>query len=48
MDALMAVSERVLVMDQGLLICSGTPEQVTSDACVIKAYLGEEVSDAVD
>jgi len=48
MDALMAVSERVLVMDQGSLICSGTPEQVTSDACVIKAYLGEEVSDAVD
>jgi branched-chain amino acid transport system ATP-binding protein len=48
MDALMAVSERVLVMDQGALICSGTPEEVTSDACVIKAYLGEEVSDAVD
>lgn len=48
MDALMAVSERVLVMDQGSLICSGTPEQVTSDACVIKAYLGEEVVDAVD
>lgn len=48
MDALMAVSERVLVMELGLLICSGTPEQVTSDACVIKAYLGEEVSDAVN
>ncbi|MGO9021012.1 MAG: ABC transporter ATP-binding protein [Syntrophobacteraceae bacterium] len=46
MDAVMAVSERVLVMDLGLLICSGTPDQVTSDACVIKAYLGEEVSDA--
>ncbi len=48
MDALMALSERVLVMELGLLICSGTPEQVTSDACVIKAYLGEEVSDAVN
>jgi branched-chain amino acid transport system ATP-binding protein len=42
MDALMSVSERVLVMDQGRLICSGTPEVVTCDACVIKAYLGEE------
>jgi branched-chain amino acid transport system ATP-binding protein len=42
MDALMSVSERVLVMDHGVLICSGTPEQVTSDACVIKAYLGED------
>jgi len=44
MDALMAVSERVLVMDHGVLICSGTPDQVTSDACVIKAYLGEAVA----
>ncbi|MDZ7760354.1 MAG: ABC transporter ATP-binding protein [Desulfovermiculus sp.] len=44
MDALMSVSERVLVMDQGALISSGTPAEVTQDACVIKAYLGEEVS----
>jgi branched-chain amino acid transport system ATP-binding protein len=44
MDALMSVSERVLVMDQGELISSGTPAEVTQDECVIKAYLGEEVS----
>jgi len=42
MDAVMNVSERVLVMDQGALISSGTPAEVTSDHCVIKAYLGEE------
>jgi len=42
MDAMMAVAERVLVMDQGALICCGTPREVTSDECVIKAYLGEE------
>lgn len=42
MDALMSVSERVLVMDQGSLISSGTPAEVTQDKCVIKAYLGEE------
>jgi branched-chain amino acid transport system ATP-binding protein len=42
MDAMMAVSERVLVMDQGSLIANGTPDEVTSDQCVIKAYLGEE------
>jgi branched-chain amino acid transport system ATP-binding protein len=42
MDALMAVSQRVLVMDQGVLIASGTPQEVTSNECVIKAYLGEE------
>jgi branched-chain amino acid transport system ATP-binding protein len=42
MDALMAVSQRVLVMDQGVLIASGSPREVTSNECVIKAYLGEE------
>ncbi len=42
MDALMAVSERVLAMDQGSLIANGTPAEVTSNECVIKAYLGEE------
>jgi branched-chain amino acid transport system ATP-binding protein len=42
MDAMMSVSERVMVMDQGSLIASGTPEEVTSEECVIKAYLGEE------
>ncbi|MFH2126552.1 MAG: ABC transporter ATP-binding protein [Pseudomonadota bacterium] len=43
MDAMMAISERVLVMDQGALIACGTPDEVTSDQCVITAYLGEEV-----
>jgi branched-chain amino acid transport system ATP-binding protein len=42
MDAMMAISERVLVMDQGALIACGTPDEVTSDQCVITAYLGEE------
>ena len=42
MDAMMAISERVLVMDQGSLIACGTPDEVTNDQCVITAYLGEE------
>jgi len=42
MAAVMKVSERVLVMAQGALICCGTPSEVTNDECVIKAYLGEE------
>ncbi len=42
MDAMMSVSERVMVMDQGTLIACGTPEEVTNEECVIKAYLGEE------
>ena len=46
MAALMSVSDRVLVMDQGRLIASGTPSEVTANPLVIKAYLGEETSRA--
>jgi len=43
MAALMSLSDRVLVMDQGRLIASGTPSEVTANPRVIKAYLGEEI-----
>jgi len=46
MAALMSISDRVLVMDQGRLIASGTPSEVTANPQVIKAYLGEETSRA--
>jgi branched-chain amino acid transport system ATP-binding protein len=42
MGAIMSLSERVLVLDQGALICQGTPELVASDPQVITAYLGEQ------
>ncbi len=42
MAALMSVSDRVLVLDQGDLIAEGTPSEVTTNPSVIKAYLGEE------
>ncbi len=41
MGAIMTVSERVFVLDQGLLLCEGPPDKVARDPGVIEAYLGE-------
>ncbi len=42
MGAIMSLCERVIVLDQGILICQGTPETVCQDPRVIQAYLGEQ------
>ena len=42
MSLIMGISDRILVMEHGKPITTGTPEQVRSDERVIKAYLGEE------
>ncbi|MGW9307700.1 ABC transporter ATP-binding protein [Saccharomonospora azurea] len=46
MAAVMRLSDRVLVLDQGRVLATGSPEEVTSDPRVIDAYLGEEATHA--
>jgi branched-chain amino acid transport system ATP-binding protein len=41
MKAIMSLSDRVYVMNQGLLIAEGTPEETVNNPAVIKSYLGE-------
>ena len=42
MSLIMGISDRILVMEHGKPIVTGTPQDVRSDARVIKAYLGEQ------
>ncbi|MCD2201732.1 ABC transporter ATP-binding protein, partial [Halobacterium sp. KA-4] len=42
MRALMTVSDRVLVLNNGSLIAGGTPTEIQNDPSVVEAYLGEQ------
>lgn len=42
MKAIMALSDRIYVLNQGIMIATGSPNSVTRNPEVIKSYLGEK------
>ncbi len=44
MKVVMTISDEILVLDHGVPIARGAPQQVRNDPQVIKAYLGEEAT----
>jgi len=46
MSAVMALSDRLVVLDQGRVIAEGAPQDVMSRDAVVRAYLGEEAPTA--
>jgi len=44
MDIVFGISEKIVVLQQGIVIADGTPAEIRANSQVRKAYLGEEIS----
>lgn len=42
MDAVMSIADKIVVLETGKVIAMGTPEEISNNDQVIRAYLGEE------
>jgi branched-chain amino acid transport system ATP-binding protein len=42
MGLVMDLADRIMAVDFGRQICTGTPHEVANDPDVVRAYLGEE------
>lgn len=46
MSLVMSLAERIYVLDQGEVLASGTPKEVSQNSAVVKAYLGGDANAA--